>query len=214
MRSPVPIPSAVASGTCLSPSPGTPEPRDRLAQAEGSWSDAGKGGPSDDAPGGAGGGGRAPAAPLGAFGRAVRAGRWGVTRGRARVPLPRPRLTPVLEKSQMFFGKRPEQAEAVGSLPLTQTRCLAPGLILPGDVPGSPQGWQPPARGSADGSPQRPGGLQSRRPGGHHTRHGSTAAAPAQGSTGSGWEICACVSSASHRHVICISRGAPIPSRP
>lgn len=98
-------------------------------------------------------GGRAPTAPLGAFTRAVRASERGVTQGWARVPLPRLRLTLALEMSQMFFGKQPEQAEAVGSLLLTQTRCLAPGLILPGDVPGSPQGWQAPAHSSAKGSP-------------------------------------------------------------
>lgn len=45
---------------------------------------------------------------------------------RALVPLPLPWLTPALEKSQMFFRKWLEQAEAVGSFLLTQSWCLAP----------------------------------------------------------------------------------------
>lgn len=160
MRSSVPIPSAVALGTRLSPSPRTSKPRDRLAQAEGSWSNAGTGGPPGDAPGGAGGGGWAPAASLGAFARAVPASGWGVTQGWAGVPLHCPRLTPALEKSQMFFGKQLEQAEAVGSPTLTQTQCLAPGLILHGDMLGSPWGWQPPARDLAKGFPAPRGSAE------------------------------------------------------
>lgn len=57
MRFPVPIPSAMALGTCLSPSPRSPKPRDHLAQPEGSQSYAGKGPPPMMLPGGVAGGG-------------------------------------------------------------------------------------------------------------------------------------------------------------
>lgn len=39
---------------------------------------------------------------------------------------------PALERFQMFFRKWLAQAEAVGSFLLTQSGCLAPGLILLG----------------------------------------------------------------------------------
>lgn len=107
-----------------------------------------------------------------------------MTWGQAGIPLPHPRLTPALEKSQMFFGKRPAQAEAVGSLLLTQTRCLAPGLILPWGRAGVPMGVAASSLRLSRGVPAPGGGLRSRRPGGHRTRHGSTVAASAQGSAG------------------------------
>jgi len=107
----------------------------------------------------------------------------------------------------MFFGKRPERAEAVGSLQLTQSRCLAPSLLLPGDVPGSPQGWQPPVRSSAEGS-QHAGGLRSR-----------VGTVPAPSAPRQRWESCVCairVSHACHPCLTCVSSvwHAELPSHP
>lgn len=88
----------------------------------------------------------------------------------------------------MFFRKRLEQAEAVGSFPLTQTRCLAPGLILLG------RGRVPMGVAASGAQPRG-----SQLPGYHQDpyRHGTTDPGQRWHLATGGREICMCV--------ICIS---------
>lgn len=97
----------------------------------------------------------------------------------------------------MFFGKQPEQAEAMASVPLTQPRGLAPGPVLRG----VPAGVAASSRSWAGGSPAATGCV-SCWPGGHWYQTWQSLARAPLASGGKS----ARVSSACHLHVLCTAR--------